>query len=227
MNGRAEALLDDLGVPDGHPLRPLLLGQLRGSRPLAAFLAAHAAKVRRKLRVPDPEALADVGAELAVAAWLLRERRWTLTFEPLAASGGRSPDFRVAALDGSGAWFVEVTRLRDPAAHLPLRLARVLAGKAGQGPPGAVTVLAVLLPVAEPGAPLLAEALGLLARASQASEGGPAGVDGRRFARERARLSGVLLSSVQSGEFAGQLYPLSGARHPVPDGVARRLRALG
>ncbi|MBZ9711843.1 hypothetical protein [Deinococcus multiflagellatus] len=189
---RHAALITALG--GAHPLTPALLAWAHRSPGFAPFLAAHETKVRRKLRqATGPEAQADLAAELALAAWLLQERRWTLAYEPLAASGGRGPDFRVAAPDGSGAWFLEVTRLHPAASPdaLTMKLARTLADKAGQWPPGASTVLAAVLPPeAGDAAGLLRRALGLL----QAAAGQPTPtLDGRAFAQRQPRLSAVVL----------------------------------
>ncbi|GHF48035.1 hypothetical protein HNQ07_002700 [Deinococcus metalli] len=227
MGSRIDALVLDLCGADTHPLAARLRGWAQASRAVAAFLEANASKVRRKLRVPGPAALADVEAELAVAAWLLRERRWTLAYEPLAASGGRGPDFRVAAPDGSGAFFVEVTRLRDMDGDPALRLARALTDKVGQLPAGAVNVVAAVLPSGVDGAALLADALRRLDRAAGGQDGA-GGLDGRAFARGRPRLGAVLLADVDdAGALHADVHLLPGARHQLPPETVRRLRALG
>ena len=224
--GRVDSVLEDVCRSPGHPLETRLRGWMQASRTFTAFVEANASKVRRKLRVTDPAALADVDTELAVAAWLLRERRWTLVYEPLAASGGRGPDVRVAAPDGSGAFFVEVTRLRGGA--VPLTLARSLADKVGQLPAGAVTVLAAVLPPGVEGPEMLSQALRLLEQAVHTTGETLGSLDGRAFALGRHRLGAVLVGSLDAaGTLHTTLYPLSGARHPLPPETARRLRALG
>ncbi|WP_309571416.1 hypothetical protein [Deinococcus sp.] len=225
MGARLDTLIAGLCGGPEHALAARLHGWAQTSRAFTAVLAGNASKVRRKLRVTDAEALGDVEAELAVAAWLLRERRWALAYEPLAASGRRGPDFRVAAPDGSGAFFVEVTRLRAADGPVDVRLARALADKVEQLPAGAVSVLAVLLPSGTDGPDALVWALRLLDRAAGET---PGGLDGRAFARGRPRLSAVMLGILDdAGIIHTSLHPLPGARHPLPSEVARRLRALG
>ncbi|WP_168734652.1 hypothetical protein [Deinococcus sp. KSM4-11] len=227
MGSRLDALVLDVCGSDDHPLAVRLRAWLAGSRAFGPFVEANLSKVRRKVRqASGMEELADVAAELAVAAWLLRERRWTLEYEPLAATGGRGPDFRVAAPDGTGAFYVEVARLRPAregiGSPLPVRLARVLADKVGQLPAGAVNVLAVALPAGEAGRDLLTGALHLL---DEAAAGLQPGLDGRAFARGRFRLGAVLLAHLE-GEPQTELAALPGARHPIPTELARRVRAL-
>ena len=227
--GRVDSLLQDVCGSPEHPLTGRRLrGWLQGSRAFTAFVEVNASKVRRKLRITDTDALLDVEAELAVAAWLLRERRWALAYEPLAASGGRGPDLRVDSPGGGTPFFVEVTRLRGAGGVLPMTLARTLAAKVEQLPSGAVTVLAVLLPPGVDGPDVLANALRRLEQATQTAGETPGGLDGRAFARGRVRLSAVLLGSLDdAGTLHTTLHTLPGARHPLPPEPARRLRALG
>ncbi|MVN86178.1 hypothetical protein GO986_05315 [Deinococcus sp. HMF7620] len=225
MGRRVTELVAGLCGETALPLAPPLLAWAEASRPFLTFLDHHQSKVRRKLRqASGPEELADVAAELGLAAWLLGERRWTLVYEPLAASGRRGPDFQVASPDGGPGFFVEVTRLRPAStqATLVLKLARTVADKVGQLPAGAVNVLAVVLPPDTDGAPVWSAALRLLTAGAPAASG----LDSRAFARGRAGLAALLLFSSAPPQAPGLLVPLPGARHPLPAATVRRLRAL-
>ncbi|MBZ9749288.1 hypothetical protein K7W42_00270 [Deinococcus sp. HMF7604] len=227
MGRRVTELVAGLCGETALALAPPLLAWAEASRPFLTFLDHHQNKVRRKLRQASgsgPEELADVAAELGLAAWLLGERRWTLVYEPLAASGKRGPDFQVASPDGGPGFFLEVTRLRPASTQAALvpKLARTVADKVGQLPAGAVNVLAVVLPPDTDGAAVWSAALRLLTAGSPAASG----LDSRAFARGRAGLAALLLFSSAPPQAPGLLVPLPGARHPLPAETVRRLRAL-
>lgn len=122
---------------------------LAESRRFKAFVETYRDKLRKKVRTARDEAgLLDLEAELATAERLLRERRFTITWEPLAAAGGRGPDFAVDFTTRLR-FYVEVTRPRvrlapegDPAdADATVRLATAVCAKLGQLPTGAINVL--------------------------------------------------------------------------------------
>src|SRR5712692_9134513 len=62
----------------------------------AAFVDDYRDKVSKKLRVArDTEGFRDLLSERETARWLLREPRFTLTYEPYASRKTRGPDFAV------------------------------------------------------------------------------------------------------------------------------------
>jgi hypothetical protein len=107
-------------VLDGTEEEPLAVELTRwlGSSPrFRAFVEANRDKIRKKLRVTDPEARRDVRVELTIARLLIGDPRIQLTFEALGASRP-GPDFTVS-FRGERDFNLEVTRLHgDPAAHV-------------------------------------------------------------------------------------------------------------
>lgn len=195
MTNRIENLiLAVCGVPD-HPLAAPLRRWCETSRPFLAFAEGHASKIRKKLRLAHPgDQQADLLAELAVAAWLLRDQRFVVVYEPLPPAGQRGPDFQVTFRLNSVVQ-VEVTRLGLPAndpVGAAARLARVLGDKIGQCLPGAANLLVVAVPSGVATGELVPLAL---RRLDQAAQGGadPPPEAVRAFQRGRQKLSGVLL----------------------------------
>jgi hypothetical protein len=110
------------------------------------FLEQNSGKVRKKARglLQDGQE-ADLRAELAVATMLLGDRRVELTYEPLAATGQRGPDF-AARFRVNTLVYVEVAHLRPvSSAAATERLAGVLVSKLRQFQPGAANMLMVVL----------------------------------------------------------------------------------
>lgn len=94
-----------------HPLEPPLQTWL-GSRRFAAFADEAKSKIRKKLRAAEePESILDVRLELETAYLLLRERPFSVVYEPPAAGSARTPDFAVSYTSHS-TFMLEVTRLR-------------------------------------------------------------------------------------------------------------------
>ncbi len=129
-------------------------GWILDSRRFRRFVETYRDKLRKKFRTARGEAaLLDLEAEVATAFRLVQEHRFGVTWEPLAAAGGRGPDFAVD-LTTRLRFYVEVTRPRlrlratghpagmdggaDPAT---LRLATAICAKLTQLPPGAINVL--------------------------------------------------------------------------------------
>lgn len=218
---RLESVVAAVCPDPAHPLAAPLRAWCQ-SRPFLAFAEANVPKLRKKVReAVGEEVQADLRAELAVAAWLLREPGVTLVYEPLKAAEGRGPDFALGLPNGA-AVYVEVARLRSGGSQEPaFRLARVLADKAGQFQPGAANVLAVAVQAEGDPDGLAPLALRLLARAAQGNAF-PAVSAGRArdFESLRPRLSGLLLFGV--GEPPGvRFWAHGGARVSVPLAVAR------
>lgn len=229
--------IDDLvigicGTPD-HPLAPLLRQWCAESRGFLGFAEGHASKIRKKARLAALNGtLADLCAELAIAALLAADRRFALRYEPLHAGGQRSPDF-AARFRSHTLLYVEVTRLRltaggDPGA--PLRLARTICDKIGQLPPGAMNLLVIATPPGAADAALPPAAILLLDRAPQpeaAPELRPADV--REFQRLRPQLSAIALCPFADDwrPLAAQLWQNPQAKHPLLPEIVRVVTQAG
>lgn len=239
LGARVSKRIDELtqgicGTGD-HPLVPVLRRWCEDSRPVLAFFEAHASKIRKKARLAvSTNELADLLAELAVAALLARDRRFTVLYEPQRTAGVRSPDFGVT-FKTNVTLNVEVTRLRHPEsggldpAETAFRLARMLCDKIGQCPPGAVNVLAVVLPAGTARDGLVPTAVRLLERVAQGEVASPSPElrpeSVRAFLRGRGRLSAVALCSLTEDWEASavRVWPNPGAKHPLPAEIGRYL----
>lgn len=99
-----------------HPLAPPVGAWLAASRRFTAFVTSFRPKIRKKLRTTqDPESLLDLRLELETAYLLLRERSFSLMYEPPPSPRLRGPDFAVSFTTGT-LFMLEVTRLRTVAA---------------------------------------------------------------------------------------------------------------
>jgi len=193
--------VDDLsglicGSPE-HPLAAVLRSWCLASRPVTDFMAAHASKLRRKVRLASSgDERGDLLAELAVGRLLARDRHVQVQYEPRPAET-RGPDF-LATFRGHLPVYVEVTRLRsrpEDGGAAALKLARVLCDKVSQGVAGEMNVLAVILPEELQTEALVPEAIRLL-QAPQRLLALGAGWTPERlsgFQRSQGRLSGVVL----------------------------------
>jgi hypothetical protein len=122
-------------------------GWVRGSRRFKAFAVQYRAKIRAKLKnARDDGSMSDVRAELATAALLLRDERFSLEYEKYAASKQRGPDFAVTFKTHTP-FNVEVRRIRgaelddgDPEARIG-KLMAVVCDKVGQMPPSSINLL--------------------------------------------------------------------------------------
>lgn len=133
-------LLDDLLDGQPHSLAAALDTWLL-SRRYQKFVSDHLPKIRKKLRgARDPDSARDLLLELEVAYRLTRDKRFSVTYEPVPGGKSRGPDFGVQ-FTTSVEFMVEVTRLRGLTADAPAvvdhgvearRLASVLALKSGQ-----------------------------------------------------------------------------------------------
>ncbi|PNY80360.1 hypothetical protein [Deinococcus koreensis] len=221
---RLESVVAAVCPDPAHPLAVPLRAWCQ-SRPFLAFAEANVPKLRKKAReAVGEEVQADLRAELAVAAWLLREPGVTLVYEPLKAAGGRGPDFALR-LPGGSLVFVEVARLRGGGTQAPeYKLARVLADKAGQLPPGAGVVLAAVLPADGEAAVLAPAALRMLAHAAQGETlpGVPPG-RARAFEQRRPRVGGVLCLGPGEPPHV-TFWAHGGAAHPLSAAALRALR---
>ncbi|GAA5512540.1 hypothetical protein Dcar01_01254 [Deinococcus carri] len=233
MNKRVDDLVGGLCGAVDHSLAPFLRQWCQDSRPFLAFAQAHEAKIRKKVRLAaSEEERGDLLAELAFAALLVKDRRFSVLYEPYLATGQRGPDLGVTFKTHT-LFHVEVTRLRlleagDPGGNA-LKLARVVCEKIGQLPPGAGNLLAVFVPPEVASGDLAATAIRLLDRAPAGGAGSPA--PGLRpealqsYLRGRQRLSALALCSLGVGGRPQNMSLWLGpqARHPLPPEVSRYL----
>ncbi len=225
--------IDDLlhDIFDGRqpPFRGEFEGWVRGSRRYQAFAHTYRAKIRAKLRHAQHEgALDDLRAELATAAALLREERFTtLEYETYAARKQRGPDFTVTYKTHTR-FNVEVRRVRGEGEGGEARLVRlgaVLIDKVGQMPPGIVNLL-WLMPESELAIEEAARAASdwqrLAERKDEAvfTRQGFAGA--ADFLKQYARLSGIALCRPDSLA----VWPNPAARHKLPPEITAALSRL-
>ncbi len=95
-----------------HLLAEPMAAWLASSRRFAAFVASFRDKIRKKVRATqEQESLLDLRLELETAYLLLRERPFSLVYEPQPGGKSRGPDFAVS-FTTKLTFMVEVTRLR-------------------------------------------------------------------------------------------------------------------
>lgn len=201
------------------------------------FTEAHRDKIRKKVRgLRDEESRRDLQAELAVAYWLLQERRFALEYEVYGAEKARGPDFTV--LFRTHLRFnVEVTRLRplpaaDPAdpAAAQNKILNTISAKLGQMPPSISNVLAVVADSPAYTADTVAAATRLLGdRATHKDDAFflHRGFTGARdFQRHYARLSAILFRALDPAAPppSATLWPNPQARHPLSPDIATILQ---
>ena len=211
---------------------PLAMHWLADSPAFKTFAETYRDKIRKKVRqVRDGDSSRDLQAELAVAAWLLRDRRVALDYEPYAATG-RGPDFGVVWRTHSH-FTVEVTRLREVAAvpdlaFLAPRVAGTISGKLGQLPPSIANLLVLVADSPGDLAPILHTSLAYLtARAADdddaffARHGNPAARD---YRRAFARLSAIAIRRPDPAAPTPLLWLQPNARHALPADVVKLLQ---
>jgi hypothetical protein len=190
-------------------------------------------KIRKKVRnARDDAARQDLLAELAVAYWLLQDRRCTVEYE-LHTTGPGGPDF-ACKFRTHIPFMVEVTRLRPgmvPDGGRPdwaARAAHAICAKIGQFPPSIANVLA--LTSTEPEVEASAVEAGLALLAARAATGDDAffiryGFEGARdFRRQIQRISAVVFHSLAAPNAPATLWPLTPTRHPLPPDLVNALR---
>jgi hypothetical protein len=226
MNRDTHELLTTAFGNATHPLA-LWYAPLLADGALRTFTAAHAAKIRKKVRnAPEPEALRDLQCELAVAA-ALADRRSPLVYEPLAAQARRGPDFLLRH-KGHTEVYIEVARLRparNEAADPLERLAGVICGKLDQLASGAANLLVVFSDAGPFNADAITAALQALRRRAAAKDDAYfafRGLNGARaFQQCLPRLSGILLSTPAAAN--DSLYTHPQARHQLPPDLVRSI----
>ena len=138
-----------------HRLSQPLAQWMTASPRFQAFVETYRDKIRKKIRVTKgPDSVLDLQAELATAAWLVQERRFTVEYEKCGASQTRCPDFSVTYTT-SFSFNVEVTRMRTSTAtgtdDAPKgepgdngRVADIVCGKLGQMLANSINMLVIV-----------------------------------------------------------------------------------
>lgn len=140
-----------------HILAPHLTHWMRELPRFADFVETHRNKIRKKIRgIPGSDGFHDLRAELETAYLLLREKRFTLAYEPYGQGTGRGPDFAVTFRTRI-TFNVEVTRMRisirendegeqslfDPQVE-GRRLAEIVGSKLSQMLPSMMNLLVIM-----------------------------------------------------------------------------------
>jgi len=224
-------LLDDIFDGRRPPLYHDFAAWARGSRRFSAFAATYRAKIRAKLRnARDDGGLLGLRAELATAALLLCEERFSVEYERYTALKQRGPDFTVTFKTHTP-FNVEVRRMRgaeldggDSDAQRA-KLMAVLIDKVGQMPPSIINLLWLSDDGALAEADIAHAATTLRQLAERKSDDLFARSDfdsAADFLRRYQRLSGVVLR--QADACLLWLNPI--ARHPAPPELITTIRRL-
>jgi len=140
-----------------HVLASPLTHWMRESPRFAEFVETHRDKIRKKIRgIHRAGGFQDLRAELETAYLLLREKRFTLAYEPYGRGTGRGPDFAVTFRTRL-TFNVEVRRLRisgraHEAGEPPLfdpqaegrRMAEIVSSKLRQMLPSMMNLLVIM-----------------------------------------------------------------------------------
>lgn len=148
-----DELLPQLVDDDPHGLTPLFRQWMVTSRRFRTFAETYQTKIRAKLRsAGDEEALQDLLFELAIARWLLQEKRFQLAYEQQPVRTAPGPDFTVTFTTKTS-FHVEVTRIRtsapaedstaSPIELYSNKLLQVILGKLMQVRSGAANLLLI------------------------------------------------------------------------------------
>jgi hypothetical protein len=226
----ADELLAFFGAP---PVAQTPLARWLGDSPrFGTFADAHREKIRKKLRsAADTEGVRDVLCELETAYVLLREPRLAVAYEAYAHRPARGPDFSLTYRTHT-LCHVEAARLRAVAAPAGERLHELVCGKLGQMLPSAMNVLVIATGAALPAYGEVEQSLKQLQ--TRAERGDPRVLLRYHFDTRAAffklytRLSAVVLRNGWEAEAPGPavLWLNKQARQPLPDPLARALRAV-
>jgi hypothetical protein len=217
-------LLDYIFDNKKTPLYAEFGGWVRGSRRFKMFATTHRDKIRAKLRnVRTESGMQDLRAELATAALLLREDRFTLEYEKYAAAKQRGPDFTVTFKTHTP-FNVEVRRLRgDEDAHLT-KLMAIVCDKVGQMPPSIINLLWLMAECEIPEADLIHAVTTLRQRAESKTDDfvKRCGFESTAFLKQYSHLSGIVLRQTDKTVF----WSNSLARHKAPPDIVNAIQRL-
>ncbi len=204
-----------------HRLQAQVGAWLAESARFCAFVEAQRDKIRKKARMAgDEEARRDLLVELGTAHRLLREKRFTLAYEPFAANKTRGPDYGVTYTT-KFSFTVEATRLR--AACDFARWADVLCTKLMQLPAGQPNVVLVATADRQCADFDLAQTLAALRALAERKDDAFFAQRGwhaaRDFLRQLRRLSAVLWWNGWDATNGGiwHLWLNVQAKHPLPN----------
>jgi hypothetical protein len=226
-----------------HDLAPHLTQWMDELPRFADFVETHRDKIRKKIRgVHSDDGFQDLGAELETAYLLLREKRFTLAYEPYGKGTGRGPDFAVTFTTRL-TFNVEVRRMQTSArendeGEQPLfdpqaegrRMTGIVVSKLRQMLPGMMNLLVIM---ADHQTICELEVGAVMNQLKQRAEQKEPQLFQRRRFRNTAdffkyyqRLSGVLLTSTGNHE-TGKcpiLWLNNQTKHPLPAPVCTILQ---
>ena len=195
-----------------------------------AFAWEYRNKLRSKIRSSrDPDSLAAVWCEFALAWWLLQERRFEVFYEPFLKDKQKGPDFTVR-FKGHVVFNVEVTRVRA-VRESSTKLAEIVCGKLSLMPVSAINLLVIEIAPALPTDFDLPSLLSDLLKRAEGKEEAyflRQGFGGSKdFLRYWNRLSGVLVGTENTdADTPRLLWPNLRAIHPLPGDLRRVLEGL-
>jgi hypothetical protein len=211
-----------------------------------AFVAAYRTKIRKKVRgLRDGEGRSDLLFELAIAYWLLQERRFTVEYEKYGIGKQRTPDF-VVTYKTNVVFNVEVKRMRAAAVapHLPAasetdtphaeevrdpnKLINTISAKLGQLLPGAINLLALSADGLAYQEEDIAQTMKLLKQHADRKDEDyfvrRGFASARDFLHDYQRLSAVLIRRGWDDDGAPALWLNKEAQRPVPRDLYTMLR---
>ncbi len=223
MSMNAAEVLDALFENSRHILYPTLETWVKEDRRFRAFAERYRGKIRRKLRnAGNADAASDLGFELEVAYWLLRDARFELEYETFDARQG-GPDYSVAYRVNTR-FYVEVRRIRarEGDEDRVRKLLETLTDKAKQMPPSAVNLLVIGTQevTAEDLVAAHTALRGLAERKVEEFFAHRGYKNAAEFLRQYRQMSAVMLKA----QGVVWLNPL--AKHPLPKEVALALERL-
>jgi hypothetical protein len=223
-----------------HPLFGPMSRWLDSSRGFKAFATEYRDKIRKKIRITQSDsAIQDLTAELDVAYQLVRQKPFTVAYEPYGSQKARGPDFAVAFK--SFTFNVEVTRIHT--GHLETsekpphfdpqqvngRLGDTVCDKLGQMRPGMSNVLIIVTAANFFAALDLDQAMTQLKdRVEQKEEGLYGFVKPADFFKYFLRLSAILTRTPGSRETrdCANLWLNTQAKHPLTNALKNTLQKL-
>jgi hypothetical protein len=227
-----EELLSHIFENKKHALYADFAGWVRASRRFKAFAITYRDKIRSKLRnAGDESSVQDLRAELETAVLLLGEDRFTLVYEPYAATKQRGPDFTVTFKTHTP-FNVEVRRIRsvedekgDDDDARTGKLMAVLCDKVGQMPPSMVNLLWLTAERAIPEPVVIEASIRLCQFAESKNEAFFTRRDfasASAFLKQYRHLSGIVFRHEMQPVF----WENSIARHTIPTDIKNVLHRL-
>lgn len=238
-----DQLLAYLFDDNPHPLSGPMSRWIDSSRSFKTFAAEYRDKIRKKIRITQSDsAIQDLTAELDVAYRLVRQKRFSVAYEPYGSERTRGPDFAVTFK--SFIFNVEVTRIHtgnmemsekppgfDPQ-QVNDRLSDTVCDKLGQMRPGMSNVLIIVTDNNFYAALDLDQALIELKDRVEKKEEGLYGrygfVKPADFFKYYLRLSGILARTPgrQETRAYAKLWLNNQAKHPLTSSLQNTLQKM-